>query len=366
MTRWIRILTVCVALGPMAAMLAWGQQVEELPTLGGSAAWAYDINDLGQIAGCSTLAGDAVLEATVWNEGVPGGLGVAAGTDFSCANAINIHGEAVGYSETGAVPEQPGNPKTATFWDGAGAFDIGASLGLKRSIAYDINDAGVAALEGDNPNGFGGTAGYAWSIMMGGTPAGADPIYRFGANYGINNANDLVGFAAAGFDGAQAIYARFNGKGWDVGIEIGPQAVRAPARANAISDSGIVVGQAGDDRRRSNEAVIFKLDPRRPVAWLDKLDDFDDSNARDVNDDGLIVGDSLRFGDTGVEQRAVAWVDEKIFDLNLLLNPSSDFEILVSATGVNNSRDIVGYGRLHDGSVRPFVIHGFVGNPNRQ
>ena len=30
-----------------------------------------------------------------------------------------------------------------------------------------------------------------WSLAQGGIPAGADPIYRFGANYGINNLNDL-------------------------------------------------------------------------------------------------------------------------------------------------------------------------------
>ena len=321
---------------------ASGKTVVELPTLGGSNARAEDINDRKQIVGFSTHAGEAVAEATIWNAQV------------------------AGYSEFGTVPGQPGNAKTATFWDAGGAVDIGSVIGLNHSIAYDLNDNGVVALQGDNPNGFGGTAGYAWSLSMGGTPAGADPIYDFGANHGINILNDMVGFAAAGFDGAQAIHTAFHGTGWDIGTEIGPQAVRAPASANAISDTGIIVGQAGDGRRHVFEAAIFALNPRRSVIWLDKLDDFDDSTALDVNDVGLIVGESLQFGNTGVDQRAVVWVDEEIFDLNRLVRPHSNFEQLLSATGVNIHGDIVGYGQLHDGKIRGFVIYGFVHGTRRR
>jgi uncharacterized membrane protein len=359
----IRIAVLCVVLIAAGAMAAWGAQVEELPTLGGSTARAYDVNEDGQVVGCSTRVGYTAIEATVWTAGVPEGLGVAAGTNFSCANAINIHGEAVGYSETGVAPGQPGNLRTATFWDAGGPFDIGASLALNFSTANDINDGGVAALQGDSPNPFGSTAGWAWSMALGGTPAGGDSIYRLGANHGINNSNDLAGYAAAGFDGAQAIYTRFNGKGWDIGIEIGPQGVRAPARANAISDSGIVVGQAGDGRQRSSQAARFTLDPHRPVAWLDTLEGFDFADALDVNDGALIVGEMFRFTAAGLESRAVAWIDGRAIDLNRFLNPTSSFAILVSATGVNNRGDIVGCGLLHNGDERAFVIYGFRPNP---
>ena len=367
MNTWIRTLTVCACLSVVGALTAWGQQVQELPTLGGANARAYDINDLGQIVGFSTHPGEAVAEATIWNSDIPTGLGVPAGTDFSFANAVNNNGEVAGYSEIGTVPDQPGNVKTATFWDALGAFDIGTSMGLTRSIAFDINDNGVVALQGDHPGEFGQTAGFAWSMSMGGTQAGPDLLYKFAANNGIDNLNNLVGEAAVSFDGGQAIYTNFNGLGWDVGIEIGPQAVRASARANAISDTGIVVGQAGEDGIHVFEAAIFTLDSLgfeagedgKPVAWLDKLDDFDDSNALDVNDTGLIVGESSQFGEAGVDRRAVVWVDENIFDLNHLLRPNSDFQKLVSATGVNNGGAIVGYGQLSNGDVRPFVVTRF-------
>jgi uncharacterized membrane protein len=360
---WVRTWTVFFVLGMLGTSVAISQTVVELPTLGGSISRAYDINDLGQIVGFSTHAGDSIAEATIWNEQIAGGLGMVDQTTYSFANAINNNGEVAGYCETGIVPDELSNPRTATFWNGDGIYNIGSALNVKHSMAYDVNDNGIVALQGDELSRPGRTTGYAWSVAMGGIQAGADPIYRFGANYGINNLNTLVGYAAAGFDGAQAIHASFNGQGWDTGIEIGPQAVRAPARANAISENGIVVGQAGDGRNRSNQAALFTLNPRRPVSWLDPKEEWPYSNAQDVNSQELIVGQVTRYGLTGWEHRAVAWTDGRLFDLNHLLSAASNFDVLLSATGVNENRDIVGYGRLHNGDVRAFVIYGFQHGP---
>ena len=355
MSTWIRALAVSIVLTLIPALAVAADPVIELPTLGGAHAQAEDINDLGQIVGWSVRVGVAV-EATIWNSGVPSGLGLPGAMRFSFANAINNAGEVSGYSELGTMPGEPGNFMTATFWGAGGVVDIGAEMAFTSSIAYDINDNGMVALQGDNPGPFGFTAGWVWNQAQGGIPAGADPIYRFGANYGINNLNDVVGFGAVGFDGAQAILARFNGAGWDNGVEIGPQAVRAPAAANAISDSGIVVGQAGDGGVHVFEAAIFTLDPARPVVWLDTLDDFEDSTALDLNEAGMIVGYALHYAYPEPELRAVVWVDEEIYDLNHLLKRNSNFRILVSATGVNENGDVVGYGKLHNGDTRPFLI----------
>ena len=82
-----------------------------------------------------------------------------------------------------------------------------------------------------------------------------------------------------------------------------------------------------------------------------------DSAALDVNDAGLIVGDGIWYLDSGPEKRAVAWVDGQIYDLNQLLRRTSSFRLLVSATGVNANGDVVGYGELYNGDIRPFVIY---------
>jgi hypothetical protein len=355
MSPWIRTLVVSIVLTLIPALAVAADPVIELPTLGGADAQAEDINDLGQIVGWSVRVGVAV-EATIWNSEVPSGLGLPGAMRFSFANAINNAGEVSGYSELGTVPGQPGNFRTATFWGAGGVVDIGTAMAFTHSIAYDINDNGVVALQGDHPGPFGLTTGWVWSPGMGGIPAGPPLVYRFGGNFGINDLNDIVGFGAAGFDGGQAILARFNGTGWDEGVEIGPQAVRFSASATAISNSGIVGGQAGDDGVHAFEAVVFTLDPARPVVWLDTLDDFEDSNPLDVNDSGMIVGYALHYAFPEPELRAVVWVDEEIYDLNHLLRPNSNFRILIRATGVNENGDIVGYGKLHNGDERPFLI----------
>lgn len=355
MSSWFRVLVVWSVLALIPAVAGAAEPVIELPTLGGVHAQAEDINDLEQIVGWSELAGGGV-EATIWNTEVPGSLGLAPGTDFSFANAINNLGEVAGHCEYGTIPGEPGNFRTATFWGAGGVVDIGAAMRFTYSIAWDINDNGLLALKGGHPDPYGDTIGWVWSPETGGVLAGADPIYRFGGNHGINNLNDVVGYGAAGLDGAQAVLARYDGERWEVGVEIGPQAVRAPASANAISDSGIIVGQAGDDGAHSYEAVLFTLDRDRPVVWLDTLDDFEDSRALDVNDSGLIVGDVLRVVDFRADRRAVVWVDEEIYDLNHLLRPTSRFRVLLNATGVNDNNDVVGYGRLFSGEIRPFLI----------
>ncbi|MFT5423937.1 MAG: putative HAF family extracellular repeat protein [Phycisphaerales bacterium] len=349
------IITGVVAL---AAGSAAAQPVTALDSIGGGVySRAEDINDLGQVVGASSNG--TAIEATVWDRGAASGLGIDKGTDHSFAMAINNNGEATGYSEIGANAGENTNAKSALFWGSGGLINIGASMGLTSSRGNDINNNGVVAMQGNKP---GGTAGYAWNTTMGGTQAGADPIYDFGSNFGINDRNNIVGYAAAGFDGAQAIHTTFNGAGWDVGTEIGPQAVRDPAAAEAISNTGIVVGQGGDGKAHIFEAAMFTLNPKDPVNWLGKLAGFDDSSAHDVNDSGLVVGHSTFFG-IAVDQRAVAWADGQIFDLNNLLHAGSDFAVLVSATGVNNNGDIVGYGLLNSGEVSAFVINGFVPAP---
>lgn len=355
MSTRIRAMVVSVLLTLSPALATAAEPVVELPTLGGAHAQAEDINDLGQIVGWSALS-DGRVEATIWTAEGPRSLGRAPGTDFSFAAAINNLGAVAGHSELGTIPGDTSNTRTATFWGPDGVIDIGAAMRFGNSTGYDINDNGIVALKGDHPEPLQISTGWVWSTETGGIQAGPDLLYRFGGNHGINNSNDVVGYGAAGLDGAQAILARYDAGRWEPGVEIGLQAVRAPTSANAISDSGIIVGQGGDDGVHSYEAAMFTLDPRKPVVWLDTLDDFEDSNPLDVNDAGLIVGYVLRFDEYVVDLRAVVWLDEQIYDLNHLLRPNSSFRVLISATGVNANGDVVGYGRLLDGSIRPFLI----------
>ncbi|MFT5423936.1 MAG: putative membrane protein [Phycisphaerales bacterium] len=341
----------------IAAGLASAQQVVELDSLaGGVYSSAEDINEQGRVVGSSFNA-DGTIEATMWTHGEPAGLGIVGGADFSFAFAVNNRGEAVGYSETASSPDGPGSVKTATYWSEGMMVDVGAAMGLTLSIGNDINDYGVAALQGNQPR---GTGGYSWSLPLGGVQAGPDPIYNFGANLGINNQNDMVGYGAAGFDGAQAIRTDFDANHWDVGVEIGIPAIRSSAAANAINNRGKIVGSAGDGKGHVFEAAVFTLDPKNPVEWLGKLPKFDESIALDVNDSGLIVGQCVKYTPTGAEERAVVWINGQIMDLNTIVHGNSGFRRLHSATGLNNKGDIVGYGETVNGEIRAYVLSGLV------
>jgi uncharacterized membrane protein len=145
------------------------------------------------------------------------------------------------------------------------------------------------------------------------------------------------------------------------GVELCVPAVRDPQSANAISNSGIVVGQSGDGRDRVFEACRYTLDSRDPVVWLGTLPGFDDSNARDVNSDGIIVGSAYRGSDNRFH--ATAWVNDVPVDLNDYVLDDGTWAYLDTATGINELGDIVGFGYTPSGDLRGFVLRGFGTEP---
>src|SRR5260370_33645707 len=72
--------------------------VTDLGTLGGMNSQATGINNRGQVVGSSTLQGDAITRAFLWEDGLMTDLGYVGGT-VSKANSINNRGQTVGASE---------------------------------------------------------------------------------------------------------------------------------------------------------------------------------------------------------------------------------------------------------------------------
>jgi probable HAF family extracellular repeat protein len=173
-----------------------GDEMKDLGTLGGTLAFANGINNRGQIAGASTLAGDAAFHAFLWDKGkltdfgtlggdfveviglneagesvgkadLPGSLTYHAflakngvmtdlGTQDSdpCSDAISINekNQIVGFSE-----DCSGNFKHAFLWENGHMTDLNAfvpvSSNLTLTVATFINDRGEIAAEGLLPNG---------------------------------------------------------------------------------------------------------------------------------------------------------------------------------------------------------------------
>jgi len=78
----------------------------------------------------------------------------------------------------------------------------------------------------------------------------------------------------------------------------------------------------------------------------------DYSIAYGINDVGKVVGDS--FTSSG-QPHAFLWNNGKMFDLNNLLSDNSGWE-LVSAQGINNRGQIVGYGFFYDQGYKAFLL----------
>ena len=75
----------------------------DLGTLGGgSTAFAYDINEAGQVVGYATTA-DLKYHAFLWTDGVMADLGTFPTGSLSKAFGVNNLGQAVGYAFDGSV-----------------------------------------------------------------------------------------------------------------------------------------------------------------------------------------------------------------------------------------------------------------------
>jgi uncharacterized membrane protein len=115
----------------------------------------------------------------------------------------------------------------------------------------------------------------------------------------------------------------------------------------SINNAGQVVGCY---------VVTYRYPNCTAALWDDgnsiRLDteDSKDSEALDINDNGLIVGRVYSsFFDPVQTSYATLWQDGEMFDLNNLIGPNSDsFDTLVTATAINNNGLIIGQGRVNN------------------
>jgi probable HAF family extracellular repeat protein len=166
----------------------------DLGTLGGLNSRAFDINDDAVVVGESQTAGNADTHAVRWNGGVATDLGALPGHSSSRAVAINKAGFAVGYSVSAD------GRKRATLWDGGTAIDLNnylpaalGSQGIVLSEAVDINDAGQILVKNLTVT----SSGYVIEPLGVGylmSPAVA-PVVACTASYKITSTHNLIGFA---------------------------------------------------------------------------------------------------------------------------------------------------------------------------
>ncbi len=353
--------------------------IVDLGGLDGSYSVAYMINEQGIAVGTANgpvIEGENDREfyshATKFLDGVNEDLGVLVDGDASEALSINSSGVAVGFANVLTEIEQEdgttliAESNFAVIFDGA-VNKLTETENLSGTRAYDINDNNIIIGHGrfdvdpedDNSpvdRGFIYNNNDQSYFMV---PSLADEVTRASYLTAINNSGKAVGFSDAKIpDTEQYTIQSFivdTTDNFNI-IEIPTKDDRATF-AHDINIHDEVVGSIYISGSRNNQEAFYynAQSGSNELTFLGFLrDDFTDSRARAINDNGQIVGRALVSVPTLEEHAAFIYENDEMKNLNDLIACDSGWK-LTEATDINNAGQIVGFG-VKDGEIRAFRL----------
>lgn len=345
--------------------------ITDLGTLGGANSSALDVNNDRQATGNSSLpslepgATGSTLRGFVWSEGTGmanlGSLPGATTNRFARGYSINDAGVIVG--------EFNNDSSRAFVYDPA----TGAMEGLTRlagdtdnGVAHGINNAGV--IVGISSNGTTSRA-TKWT-KSGGVYVAADLGSADGLStsparaWAVNEAGDAAGVSRNALGVSQATL-------WTGGSAVNLTSLGGGlySQAFGLNDSSVVVGASVVGKVSPGISTdlyrAFQWDGVNGIVELPTLatqPTWIHSEAKDVNNSGVVVGNVAQlYGSPSFGGAAVAWIDGAIINLNSLLPEGSGWNLL-SAEGINDAGDIVGYGTI-GGQSHAFLLTAAVPEP---
>lgn len=237
--------------------VAWsGGSATDLGTLGGVNSSAYGINNAGRIVGQSDTAllsnGQQVQHAASWDGHTRTDLGTLGGIN-SAALAVNQAGVVVGWSQTA------NGLYRAARWDGLAITGLAAlDPNSYSSYAYGLNNVGQTV-------GFSALPGSPLSHAVLWNGAAIVDLGSLGggsAAKGINDAGKIVGFSYLAPGGLSHATLWDNGQLIDLNTMLDASLVNAGwtlMSANAISDGGVIVGQARNMQTYQTQAFSMSI-----------------------------------------------------------------------------------------------------------
>ena len=284
--------------------------VRILGTLGGSASVANSVNDKGWVSGAANLTGDATEHAALWREGMITDLGTLGGPDsFVNTPVKNENGKVAGFSET-STPDPQGE-----------AFCAGLTF-------FGFQD-GVTCL------------GFLWKD---GLMAPLPPLA--GGNnsqaYGVNNRDQVVGFAENGIQDATCTppqKLQFEAVVWEPKKgqirQLPPLSGDSDGAGVAINDNGEVAGCSGICANVGGasclHAIVWKDGSPTNIGGLGTL-----NLGAAINNRGQVLGESLLPDNTTFH--SFLWEKGEITDLGTLPGRPLTFP-----GGINNKGQVVGH-----------------------
>lgn len=218
--------------------------MQDLGTLGGPDALAANVNERGQISGCSytnstpnSTTGVPTLEPFLWEHGTMRSLGTLGGTS-GCVTDLNSQGQVAGVSNLA------GDLVTHPFlWSNGSLIDLGTFGGGGYNYPTYMNDAGEVVGEANYP----GEVIHRAFLWKNGVLHDLGTLDKCSTAYGINSKGQVVGASGDCGPGVHAFLWE-NGTMKDLTKMIPPHVELVVAMA--INDRGEIacVGRvAGDD-----------------------------------------------------------------------------------------------------------------------
>ncbi len=317
---------------------------------GNSYSIAYGINNLGQVVGSGNLGGASAPNAFLWENGSMSYLGdLPGGVERSEAFAINDAGRIVGWGYNDVASTR------AVMWENGTIYELGdLPGGSPEARALDVNASG-------NIVGWSSTSPSIQATMwegdtLSGVAGGSPTTYANSIAYAINDRNQVVGSVpwASGL-GNRAVLWDSDGTVTELGA-IG--VINDVSQANDINNLGLIIGNSKIDLAGGAFVTHAAMWDNGNIIDLGDLsaDTEVRSDALGVNDNGLVVGWSI----DGASSRATLWQDGTIYNLNDLLDPADPLSattVLIQATDINNSGQIVGQALFADGGQRAFLLN---------